>query len=130
MFVIPSIISAYICAYPLLWLINMKLFSNELSKGSVSFIPGAIATIEAIGIGLLIPSLSSIIPIQRALSKSLGDALNTARTTLQGTVVIIESKSSRTLPFVFFGLLTVSVGVIIYIVLPQALLAENFGLIL
>lgn len=63
MFVIPSIISAYACAYPLLWLINTKLLSNELSDGNVSFVPGAVATVEAIGIGLLIPSLSAIIPI-------------------------------------------------------------------
>ena len=34
------------------------------------------------------------------------------------------------MPFVIFGLLTVSVGVIVYIVLPQALLAENVSLIL
>lgn len=34
------------------------------------------------------------------------------------------------LPFIIFGLLCVTFGVTIYIVLPQALLAENLGLIL
>ena len=130
MFVVPSIICAYIGSYPLLWWINMKLFQNDLSNGRVSFIPGWVATVEAVGIGLLIPTLSAIIPIQRALSKSLGEALNTARATLSGTVVVIESKAGRTAPFVVFGLLAVIVGITIYIVLPQALLAENAGLIL
>ena len=83
MFVIPSIITAYICSFPLLWWINSKLLANNLSDGTdISFVPGPIATIEAVGIGILIPSLSAIIPIQRALSKSLSEALNTARQTL------------------------------------------------
>ena len=63
MFVVPSIICAYIGSYPLLWWINTKLFDNDLSDGRVSFIPGWVATVEAVGIGLLIPSLSAIIPI-------------------------------------------------------------------
>ena len=79
---------------------------------------------------MLIPTLSAIIPIQRALSKTLSESLDTARSTLSGSVVIIESKAARTVPFLVFGLLTVTAGVTIYIVLPQALLAENAGLVL
>jgi len=89
MFVIPSIITAYICSYPILWFINMKIFENADTDGIISFVPGAVATVEAIGIGLLIPGLSAIIPVQRALSVSLGEAINTSRSTLQGTVVVI-----------------------------------------
>ena len=64
------------------------------------------------------------------MSKSLGEALNTARSTLKGTVVVIETKAGRTLPYVVFGLLTVTAGTTIYILLPQALLAKNYGLVL
>ena len=63
MFVIPSIICAYICSYPSLYFIFKKLFKNDLGDGGVSFVPGPIATLEAVGIGLLIPALSAIIPI-------------------------------------------------------------------
>ena len=63
LFVIPSIIVAYACSYPALYFIFMKLFKNDFGDGGVSFVPGAVATVEAVGIGLLIPALSAIIPI-------------------------------------------------------------------
>ena len=63
MFVIPSIICAYVCSYPALYFIFLKLFDNDLSKGEVSIVPSPIATLEAIAVGLLIPLLSAIIPI-------------------------------------------------------------------
>lgn len=44
--------------------------------------------------------------------------------------MIIESKGVKVIPFVIFGLLCVTFGVTVYIVLPQALLNENPGLIL
>ena len=130
LFVIPSIICAYICSYPSLYLIFKKLFKNDFGDGGVTFVPDAVATVEAVGIGLLIPTLSAIIPVQRALAKTLSESLNTARATLSGTIVIIESKGVKIVPFVIFGLLCVTFGVTVYIVLPQALLAENAGLIL
>lgn len=118
MFVVPSIICAYVCSYPSLYFIYQKLFKNDLGDGGVSFVPGAIATVEAIGVGLLIPALSAIIPIQRALAKTLSDSLNTARASLSGTIVIIESKGVKVAPFIVFGLLCVTFGVVVYIVLP------------
>ena len=81
-------------------------------------------------VGLLIPAFSAIIPIQRALARSLSDSLNTARNTLSGTVVIIEDRNIKVIPYIVFGLLCVTFGVTIYIILPQALLAENLGLVL
>lgn len=63
MFVVPSIIMAYICSFPTLLIIYDKIFDGDLSKGGVTVVPGAVATIEAVGIGLLIPTLSAIIPI-------------------------------------------------------------------
>ena len=80
--------------------------------------PGWKATLEAVAVGLLIPLFSSIIPIQRALAKTLGESLNTARSTLSGVVVIIEDKNVKVLPFIVFGLICVTFGVTIYIVLP------------
>ena len=56
--------------------------------------------------------------------------MNTARSTLSGTIVVIEDKNVRVVPYVIFGLLCVIFGMTIYVVLPQALLAENAGLIL
>ena len=81
-------------------------------------------------VGLLIPALSAIIPIQRALAKTLSESLNTARSNLSGTIVIITGKGMKVIPYIVFGLLCVTFGVTIYVILPQALLAENAGLIL
>ena len=128
MFVLPSIICAYICSYPLLYLAFKKIFADD--QGEVSFVPTAPATLEAVAIGLLIPMLSSIIPIQRALSKSLSESLNTARATLSGSVVTIESKGAKVFSIVMIGSLCVVSGFTIYILLPQALLQENANLIL
>ena len=127
MFVIPSIIFAYISAYPCLYLIYNKL---ELWQDGVSIVPGWAATLEAVAIGLFIPIISAVIPIQRALSKTLSDSLNTARSSMSGTVVVIEDRSARMIPFLVFGSLCVVAGITIYIILPQALLAENASLIL
>lgn len=61
MFVIPSIILAYIGSFPALYFIFQKMFKHDLQ--GISIVPGAVATVEAVSIGLLIPTLSSIIPI-------------------------------------------------------------------
>ena len=130
MFVIPSIIAAYLCSYPTLYLIFRKMFNNNFSDSEASIVPSWRATLEAGAVGLLIPTFSAIIPIQRALAKTLSESLNTARTSLSGTVVIITGKGRNVIPYIIFGLICVIFGVTIYIVLPQALLAENAGLIL
>lgn len=119
MFVLPSIIFAYMCSFPSLWVIfNIFLEGKNFSKGEFSIVPTPIATVEAIAIGLLIPTLSAIVPVQRALAKTLSDSLNTARATLSGTVVVIEDKNVRVVPFILFGILLVSVGITIYVALP------------
>ena len=118
MFVIPSIVAAYVCSFPVLWLVFWKMFGDDLGQGEISCVPTGVATLEAIAVGLLIPTLSSIIPIQRALSKTLSESLNTARATLKGTIVVIEDSNVKVVPYIVFGLLQVTFGVTVYIILP------------
>ena len=129
-FVIPSIIVAYLGSIPSLYFIFKKLFQNELSEDEISYLPSIMATVEAVLIGILIPTLSAIIPIQQALAKTLSESLNTARSSLSGTIVVFKSEGARILPYMLFGFLCVLFGVTIYIALPQAILAENASLIL
>ena len=96
----------------------------------MSFVPNWVATLEAVGVGLLIPAISAIIPIQRSLAKTLSESLDTSRSTISGTIVVIESKGGKMLPFLIFGLLCVTFGVMIYIILPMSLLSLNLGRIL
>lgn len=64
------------------------------------------------------------------MAKTLGESLNTARANLSGTIITIEGKDARVVPYILFGLLCVVFGVTVYIVLPMALLAENASVIL
>ena len=52
------------------------------------------------------------------MAKSLSDSLNTARSVLSGTVVVIEDRNVKVVPYVIMGLLCVTVGVTIYVILP------------
>ena len=78
MFVLPSLILAFICVVPSLWFIYSKI-EDEKQEWSLQLLPDLSASLLGLAVGVLIPALSAIIPIRRALSKSLTDALNVAR---------------------------------------------------
>ena len=75
MFVLPSIILGFALAIPSIYYINMMIYPDDVNSNE-SLFPAWGATIQALAIGTFIPTISSIIPIRRALSKSLTDALN------------------------------------------------------
>jgi hypothetical protein len=66
MFVIPSIIIAFILSFPSLALCYKSIFKEDLNNGFAP-VPTVIAVLEAIAIGLFIPFISSIVPIMRVL---------------------------------------------------------------
>lgn len=70
-FVLPSIICSYIAAIPILWKVYGMMFKDETIN--IAPIPGASATIFAILMGFGIPMVGSIVPIQVAMKKQLGD---------------------------------------------------------
>lgn len=127
MFVIPSIICAYIASIVSLHYIWGSFFSDN----PPSILPSPSATLLALTIGFLIPLLSAIVPVYRALSKTLTDALNVAKSSTSGVMIkITGTKASTLIPFVLFGMLCVTCGVTIYILLPQSLLTLNLALML
>ena len=76
LFVIPSVILGFLFALPCIYATYSLLFSDDLGF-MPSIAPDGFATLQALALGILIPMISSIIPIKRALSKNLNDALNT-----------------------------------------------------
>ena len=62
MFVLPSLLVGFACSFPTLELINRYLFGDDKEIHS-SPVPSTPAILQATVIGLLIPLLSSIIPI-------------------------------------------------------------------
>ena len=130
MFVLPAVILAFSLSFPLLYVIFNILFGENIDYRP-SIVPtwGAIAV--ALFVGILIPILSSIIPIQRALSENLTDALNVTRSKNKGVLItFIDKKTKDIVPFILFGTVSVIFGFAIYYGLPVALLSLNFGLIL
>ena len=129
-FVIPSIVIAYMGSIPSLYFIWHKIYADN-DQVDVSPFPNARATFLGLLVGIFIPTVSAIIPIYRALSKSLTEALNVAKATTTGLIVSMTGgRKAAVVPYVLFGTLLVGVGVSIYILLPQSLLSLNLGLLL
>ena len=74
-FVVPGIILAYIVCFPCLKEIYYWAFEYTLNV-KMKASPSYSAIINALFIGVLIPLVSSILPIQEALSKNLNEALD------------------------------------------------------
>ena len=74
MFVIPALILGFATSIPMMYLLYSVLFTEDLGFKH-SIYPETGAAIQALCLGLLIPAISAIVPIRRALSTNLTDAL-------------------------------------------------------
>ena len=77
MFVLPSLILGYVLSIPSIWLLYSLLFDSDDLSTTPSIVPSWQSTFLAVAIGLLMPTLSAIVPIRAALSKSLSESLST-----------------------------------------------------
>ena len=74
-------------------------------------------------IGLVIPFVSAIIPVRKALQLNLSEALNTERSKNDNQLVSIhDSKKLNVLPYILFGFISTGFGLGIYILLPLSML--------
>ena len=71
-FVLPAIICAFICSVPILF--GFYQFTGN-EAFDVAPVPTGQSCLLGLTIGLLIPALSAIIPITRALSKNLNESI-------------------------------------------------------
>ena len=119
-FVLPSLLSGFICSIPCIWIIYSLLFS---SGPKPTPLPGMNATLQALFIGLVIPTLSAIIPVRKALGVNLAESLNTQRKGNENQLVKFhDSKKLNIVPYLLFGLIGSGFGLAIYIMLPLSLL--------
>jgi ABC-type antimicrobial peptide transport system permease subunit len=83
-------------------------------------------------VGILVPVLSSLLPIQAALSTSLAQSLDYSRPKSAAITYSIERASDRAIPgsAVAAGSLFSLFGVVLYVALPAALLSVNLFLLL
>ena len=84
MFVVPSLFVGFILAPPSIQGIYNVLFTDDMGLDLVP-VPTAFSVFQALAIGILIPILSSIVPIQAAMKKNLNDSLDTQRSKTQAS---------------------------------------------
>ncbi len=130
MFVVPAVTLAFISAFPIIYALYNSLFSSSLGYVP-SIVPSTSAFLSALFVGVLIPFVSSIVPIQRALSGNLTDSLNVNRSKTSGVLItFINNKVKDVGSYLLFGSIAVLFGITIYYGLPVAMLELNLGLIL
>ena len=122
MFVFPAVALGFMAAFPVIYGLFYLMFGSSLGY-MPSIIPSANSVGIALFIGMLIPLLSSIIPIKRALSVNLTDSLNVSRSKSQGVLItFIDKKTKDIVPYLVLGSVAVVFGIGIYYGLPVALL--------
>lgn len=128
LFVIPSVIVGFGLAISNLRGLNATLFPGD---EDASAFPDGYAVVQALAMGILIPLLSSIVPIQTAFSKDLNESLDIQRSKSKAVMVeILDPKKSDLTAYVTFGTVAVAFGMSIYYFLPLALLSFNLSLVL
>ena len=78
MFVLPAVCFGFIFSFPGLFVIFNFVFTEDMGLSS-SPVPSNYAIYQALFVGIVIPLLSSIYPIQMALRKNLNDSLDIHR---------------------------------------------------
>ena len=130
MFVLPAVLLGFILAFPAIYFLYASLFDSSLG-----YMPSVVPSWSAVGgalfVGVLIPLFSSIVPIRRALSANLTEALNVTRGKSPGVLIsFIDNRTKDVVPYLLFGSVAVIFGIGIYYGLPVAMLQLNFGLLL
>lgn len=130
-FVIPSILVGYLASIPALLYLFQFIFKGE-PEVQVAPIPTGLATLQAVILGLLIPLVSSIVPIQTSMNKQISESISLERSkSTKGMKVTIQNESSfqAKLPLILFGSIASISGVAIYFFLPLSVLTLNLALL-
>lgn len=129
-FVIPSIVVAFICSVPILAGLLSLIFSGEEELGYTPY-PTVFAALQAVSIGIGIPLVSSLAPAMAAVSKDLNQSLDRVRgKRLASQIEIINPKKNDIGGQVAFGAVTFIYGLAVYYVMPWAMVSMKFNLLL
>ena len=72
LFVLPALLFGFVASVPLIYCIYHAM-GNDLD---IKPLPTGNACLLALAIGTLVPAVSAVIPIQKALSKNLNESIN------------------------------------------------------
>ena len=129
-FSLPGIILAFIWCFPALFIIYKYAFEDLLGLKLEPY-PTSDAIASSIILGLLIPTISSFMPIHEAINRSIHDALDYDRSKIKAEIIkVIDSANQNIGIYLIFGIISTIYAIAVYILLPQSLLQLNFGMIL
>ncbi|CAD8134904.1 unnamed protein product [Paramecium octaurelia] len=129
-FAIPGLVLGLITCYILNSLISMFIFDSAVLMSSYDIAKSAIGL--SFGLGLFIPLASNILPILRALSKTLRDSLDLYHRTINDILVnvIKLEKMGISIDQFFSAALLVIMGFVSYYLIPMAFIFSNIQLAL
>lgn len=129
-FVIPAVITSFLMSVLALWFIYRFFFDDAMGTVLVP-LPTVGAVFYALGVGIIIPIISSLYPMKVVLSKNLTDALDYAHSKTKAVYIqIVRAKDFDRKPYIIFGVIAVTYGLAIYYFLPLSLVSLNFSLLL
>jgi len=127
-FVLPSVLGAFLVAPLVLYGISVKVFQEYLGYANCYLTMSISSIIQALVLGILIPLISSIIPVLNALTRNLTEALDWTRSkTLSVYVNILQKNKKDITVFLLFGSIACVYGFTIYYYLPLGLLSFNLN---
>ena len=130
MFVLPAVTLAIVISFPMIYAIFKILFEQDLGY-LPSVVPSRAAVLNALFVGVLIPLLSSIVPIRRGLAANLTETLDVTRSKTKGVYfTVVDNRALQIGPYLLYGFLAVIFGIAVYYGLPAALLRLNLGMLL
>ena len=99
-------------------------YRHEITPTSDAILAGLI-------IGVLVPIVASITPIWGVINNDLAENLNPIRNKTEATKIEVYVEGKE-FPYgkVLFGIIATSYGLMIYYLLPRALINQNLGLLL
>lgn len=86
MFAIPAIILGFLICFPSIGLIFIFIFEEKLENG-FEVMPSKTACLYGLFVGLIVPVMSSIMPIVTVLKQSLVDSLDYERSRVKSMYV-------------------------------------------
>lgn len=129
LFVIPSIIVGILIGYGLNFYIS-SAFEAGIGVG-YDPVPTPNAIGNAILVGFLMPIVASIFPLRAALQNQLSESLDISHNKSKSIAIHIDvNNTTAKLTLISFGIVSVSFGILVYYMLPLALLSFDISLFL
>jgi len=125
-FSLPAIVIGLVIAYMLNITISIAIFHKTVM--AVSYFLHPIGFAYGLTIGIIMPVISNILPIRRALSRSLRDGLNLVRKSFNDVTVHISKLSHMGLSYtqLVVALTLIGCGFIAYYLVPLSLYYGNY----